>query len=195
MVWGLISPFLRFTKKGREKPQDALQKLVVDLKLSCKVNKEREIKWIKFQGDKRVYREKRYKIKGYIPDPRCFVFLIRTGVIALSRVVLIPPELCTNLNQREVSVRARGIQRWDHLIWWVVMSEKDQHNIKHFEDIVHNYLDYAMTQQASVEIHDVIFGNVYEAADGSRYQDFMSRAERMPSVPVGNERPPKEEGV
>lgn len=184
----LVLQFLPwFHKKGREKPHDALQKLMADLKLSSKVNKEREIKWIKFQGDRKVYRRSRYRIKGYIPDPRCFVFCIKTSTLAFTRMVLIPPELCTFLNTAEISVRARGVQRWNSLIWVPVLTEKDQDKTLHFEQVWHKYMDYAIVQQARVEFGETSFDNWVEAADGSDYLAFISRGERIPMGPPAEE--------
>jgi len=180
----LILQFLPwFKKKGREKPHDALQKLMVDLKLSAKVNREREIKWIKFQGDRKVYRKTRYKIKGVIPDPRCFIFAIKTSWLSFTRVILIPPELCTFLNTAEISVRARGVQRWNNLMWVPVLTERDQGDLLHFEQIWHKYLDYAIIQQARIEFGELSFDNWHESADGADYQNFIMRAERVPQGP------------
>jgi hypothetical protein len=169
-------------KRSREKPNDALQKLMADLKLSAKVNREREIKWVKFQGDTKVYRRTRYRVKGVIPDPRCFIFAIKTSRLTFTRIILIPPELCTNLNTAEVSVRARGVQRWNSLVWVPVLTERDQGNMLHFEQIWHRYMDYAIIQQARVEFGELSFDNWHESADGSDYLNFISRQEQIPAA-------------
>jgi len=169
-----------FHKRGREKPHDALQKLMADLKLSAKVNREKEIRWIKFQGDTKVYRRSRYKVKGVIPDSRCFIFCVKTSWLSFSRMVLMPPELCTFLNTAEISVRARGIQRWNTLLWVPVLTERDQNDMLHFEKIWHRYMDYAIIQQARVEFGEISFDNWHESADGTDYLNFISRSEKIP---------------
>jgi hypothetical protein len=191
IIWSLIKPGHR----PRERPNDALQKLIADLKLSAKVNKEPEIKWLMFQGDRKVYRERRYPIKGVVPDSRCFVFTIKTSWLSFSRVVLIPTELCTFLNSSEISVRARGIQRWNQLVWTVVLGERDENNAIHFEEIVQSYLVYAMHTMFRIELRNISFGNYHESAAGAEYADFQRRSERMPAAPQQTGPNPQEESM
>jgi hypothetical protein len=191
VLWSVLKP----SRKLRERPDDALQKLVADLKLSAKVNKEPHVKWIKFQGDRKVLIKKRFKVKGYIPDPRLFIVTVRTGLLPLTRVIGIPTELSTFLNSREISVRARGIQRWNGLIWTVVLTERDQANAVHFEDIIQDYLVYAMHTMFRIELRNISFGNYHESAAGAEYADFMRRSERMPAAPPQQGPTPKEEGT
>lgn len=191
ILWQVLKP----SRKLRERPDDALLKLVADLKLSAKVNKEPEIRWLKFQGDRKVFRKRRYRVKGVVPDSRCFVFTIKTSWMSFSRVVLIPTELCTFLNSAEISVRARGIQRWNHLIWAVVLGEKDEGTATHYEDIVQDYLVYSMATMFKIELRNISFGNWHESAAGTEYLDFIRRTERMPAGPPHEQPAPKEEGT
>ena len=189
ILWGIFKP----KHRGRERPDDALLKFVADLKVSSKQNREPEIKWIKFQGDARVFRKRRYKIRGIIADSRCFVIGIRTRILSFTKMVLIPPELCTFLNTSEVSVRARGIQRWNSLVWFLVLAEKDQGKATHFEAIVHDYLAYAMDNQFRIELRNITFGNYHESASGTEYQDYIRRHERMPVTNEPEPAPGQEE--
>lgn len=185
-VWEMVKEFVPWMsrRKAREKPRDALQKLLVDLKLSSKVNRESEIRYIRFQGDRLVYRKKRYRVVGMIPDPRCFVFGIRVRKLPLTSILLCPPELCTALNAREISIRARAIQRWDNLVWVPVLTEKDISRIRVFEQIWTKYLDYCTIVQGRVEFNEISFDNWYEAADGAEYQGMIERQERMQASPA-----------
>lgn len=191
IFWQLFKP----KRRGRERPDDALLKLVADFKASAKQNRESEIRYIKFQGDTKVYRKTRYRLRGIIPDSRCYVFGFRTRLLAFTKIVLVPTELCTFLNSTEVSVRARGVQRWNSLLWFVILTERDQDNAIHFENVVHDYLKYAMDNQFRIELRNITFGNWHESAAGTEYQDFVRRTERMPQTEVPEKAPPKEEVV
>lgn len=196
-IWAIVSSFLPWMtrRRAREKPRDALQKLLTDFKLSAKSNREAIIKFVRFQGDKSVYRARRYKVRGIIADPRCYVFGLKLRRLSLTSVLLCPPELCSFLNSREVAIRARGIQRWNNLFWFPVLTEGDIPEIKRFEGMIQKYLDYSTIQMGRIEAGELFFDNWYEAADGSEYQSFVERSERVQGVTTPKAEIPQEEQI
>lgn len=196
-IWNMVSQFLPWIsrRRMREKPRDGLQKLLTDLKLSAKMNRERDVRYLRIQGDTTVLAKRRYRIKGIVPDSRCYIIGLKLRRISLTSILLCPPELCTFLNSREISIRARAVQRWNGLVWVPVLTERDVIHIRKYEKIWQNYLDYATIQMGRVEFAEVAFGNWYEAADGGEYQDFVSRQEKAPGVEAPKEQQAVEETV
>lgn len=182
-IISLVMPFLN-KKRTHEIPRDSLQKLSSDLKISGKFNKERSVKWLKFEGDRSVYRHRRYKIAGYTPAPECNVFLIKSRAISFSRIFFCPPQLVTDINAREVSIRARGVRRVNNLIWIPVLTIADKDKIKEIEKTCRDFFDKLILNQNEVEFGEVQSYAWFEAAEGQSYKESMNRSERMPTKTV-----------
>ena len=186
-IFSKIGPFFH-KKRTREIPRDSLQKLIGDLKVSGKFNKERSVKWLKFEGDRSVYRHRKYRIVGVVAAPECNVFLIKTRIIAISRVFLCPPELSSDINAREISIRARGVRRVNNIIWVPVLTERDIDMIKKIEQTWRDYYKKIMSEQVFVEFGEIKAHAIYEAAEGVDYRESQARSEKMPTQTVEGEK-------
>lgn len=182
-------------KRTREIPRDSLQKLIGDLKVSGKFNKERSVKFLKFEGDRSVYRHRKYRIAGYVAAPECNIFLIKSRMISISRVFLCPPDLATDINAREISIRARGIRRVNNIIWVPVITEKDIDKIIKIEQTWRDYYKKIMSEQVFVEFGEIKAHAVYEAAEGVDYRESQARSEKMPTATVEGEKQQEEAAV
>ena len=193
-IFSKIGPFLH-KKRTREIPRDSLQKLIGDLKVSGKFNKERSVKFLKFEGDRSVYRHRKYRIVGVVAAPECNVFLIKSRVISISRVFLCPPELATDINAREISIRARGIRRVNNILWVPVITEKDIDKIMKIEQTWRDYYKKIMSEQVFVEFGEIKAHAIYEAAEGVDYRESQARSERMPTATIEGEKQQEESAV
>jgi len=190
-IFSKIGPFFH-KKRTREIPRDSLQKLVNDLKVSGKFNKERSVKWMKFEGDRSVYRHRKYRIVGYVPAPECNVFLIKTRMISISRVFLCPPDLSTDINAREISIRARAIRRVNNILWVPVLTEKDIDKITAIEKTWRDFYKKVMFEQVFVEFGEIKAHAIYEAAEGVDYRESQARSEKMPTATIEGEKAQEE---
>jgi len=190
-VFKNIGPFFH-KKRTREIPRDSLQKLINDLKVSGKFNKERSVKFLKFEGDRSVYRHRKYRIVGYVAAPECNIFLIKTRMISISRVFLCPPELSSDINAREISIRARGVRRVNNIIWVPVLTERDIDKIKDIEKTWRDFYKKIMSEQVFVEFGEIKAHAIYEAAEGVDYRESQARSEKMPTATIEGEKSQEE---
>lgn len=182
MVVGMLKGILPNRGRAREQAQDALQKLLKDLKASAKANRERTVKSIRMEGDRSVYRDTVYHCGGVLAHLSCYVVLWKKWKFGFWRVGLVPPQICSDLNATTISIKGRGWQRWNGLVWVAILTQQDRVHLNEYEKIWSDFLTYATLRQAGIEFHDIFTQAVYEAAEGRRYQDFVARTEKLPTI-------------
>lgn len=197
MILGYVKAYLPWAqRKRREVPRDALTKLLSDLKTTAKINKEKHIRFLRFEGDPSVYRDRMYLLRGADPDPECYAFAWKPRTFAFTKVLLCPPMLCTDINAKVVSIEARGMRRVDNLLWVPVPTAKWKDRVREIEEVWQNRLDKLTIQQARVEFNEIQTWAWMEAAQGKEYRaSFIEREERLATVPISSEGNVEEEGA
>lgn len=172
------------------------QKIVKQIKTTCRQHRDREIKFIVYRTDP-IVRPKKMIYKGHIILPDVVYFVWKRGILSTSKVgTCIHNQVCEIMGN-ELIIECNGLFNHD-MLWYPVPTkrylEKNQLTEKHIFDMLYDSFEVLTQKQEKFDLNNIGVENIIRGAKMSEmWKALIRQGDQLPqeAMPIARS-PPKE---